>query len=101
PLRTAATVPEKQDANPATWYVLGRLGVTTSDVAGADTALARALALAPKCADDIAAYRHDLWGELLNNGLAAWQDGKQDSGLALLRLATPLEPANPNPLAAA
>src|SRR5437879_1004040 len=77
------------------------LGVTTSDVAGADTALARALALAPRCADDSAAYRHDLWGELLNNGLAAWQDGKQDSGLALLRLATRLEPANPKPLAAA
>ena len=100
-LLTEAIVQDKQGANPAAWYYLGRLAVTTSDVAGADTTLARAATLAPKCADDIAAYRHDLWGELLNNGLAAWQDGKQDSGLALLRLATRLEPANPKPLAAA
>src|SRR5204862_8058583 len=60
-----------------------------------------AATLAPKCAEDIATYRHDLWGELLNNGLAAWQDGKQDSGLALLRVAARLEPANPKALAAA
>src|ERR1041384_6688097 len=100
-LLTDAIVQDKQSANPAAWYYLGRLAVTTGDVAGADTALARALALAPKCADDIASYRHDLWGELLNNGLAAWQDGKQDSGLALLRAAVGLEPANPKPLLAA
>jgi len=99
-LLTEAILQDNQGANPAAWYYLGRLGVTTSDVAGADTALARALALAPKCADDIAGYRHDLWGELLNSGLAAWQDGKQDSGLALLRVAARLEPANPKAVAA-
>src|SRR5205823_5098919 len=86
-LLSDAILQDKQDANPAAWYYLGRLAVTTGDVAGADSALARAARLAPKCADDIATYRHDLWGELLNNGLAAWQDGKQDSGLALLRAA--------------
>lgn len=100
-LLSDAIVQDKQGANPAAWYYLGRLAVTTGDVAGADTALARALALAPKCAEDIAGYRHELWGELLNNGLAAWQDGKQDSGLALLRAAVRVEPANPKPLVAA
>ena len=100
-LLTDAILQDKQDANPAAWYYLGRLAVITSDVAGADSALARAATLAPKCADDIATYRHDLWGELLNNGLAVWQDGKQDSGLALLRAAARLEPANPKALAAA
>src|SRR5437588_6929608 len=100
-LLTDAILQDKQDANPAAWYYLGRLAVITSDVAGADTALARAATLAPKCAEDIASYRHDLWGELLNNGLAVWQDGKQDSGLALLRRAARLEPTNPKALAAA
>ncbi len=100
-LLTEAILQDKQGANPAAWYYLGRLAVTAGDVAGADTALARALALARTCADDIASYRHDLWGELLNNGLAAWQDGKQDSGLALLRVAARLEPANPKAPAAA
>src|SRR5437879_5831463 len=100
-LLTEAILQDNQAANPAAWYYLGRLGVTTGDVPGADTALARAAALAPKCADDIAGHRHELWGELLNNGLAAWQDGKQDSGLVLLRLAARLEPANPKAMAAA
>src|SRR5256886_5174898 len=100
-LLSDAILQDRQDANPAAWYYLGRLAVITSDVAGADSALARAATLAPKCADDIATYRHDLWGELLNNGLAVWQDGKQDSGLALLRVAARLEPANPKALAAA
>src|SRR2546429_4057490 len=100
-LLTDAILQDKQDANPAAWYYLGRLAVITSDVAGADSALARAATLAPKCTDDIATYRHDLWGELLNNGLAVWQDGKQDSGLALLRVAARLEPANPKAPAAA
>ena len=100
-LLTDAILQDKQAANPAAWYYLGRLAVATSDVAGADSALARALALAPKCTEDIGSHRHELWGELLNNGLAAWQDGKQDSGLVLLRLAVGLEPANPKALAAA
>src|SRR5256884_2221356 len=100
-LLSDAILQDKQAATPAAWYYLGRLAVITGDVAGADSALARAATLAPKCADDIATYRHDLWGELLNNGLAAWQDGKQDSGLALLRAAARLEPANPKARAAA
>src|SRR5256884_1071523 len=100
-LLSDAILEDTQGDTPAVWYYLGRLAVTTGDVAGADSALARAATLAPKCAEDIATYRHDLWGELLNNGLAAWQDGKQDSGLALLRVAARLEPANPKALAAA
>src|SRR2546423_13423331 len=100
-LLSDAILQDKQDANPAAWYYLGRLAVTAGDVAGADSALARAATLAPQCADDIATYRHDLWGELLNNGLAVWQDGKQDSGLALLRVAARLEPAPPKAPAAA
>jgi len=94
-----AIAQDNQGANPAAWYYLGRAAVLTSDAAGADSALSRAAALAPTCADDIAGYRHDLWGELLNGGLAAWQDGKQDSALSLLRVAARLEPANPKALA--
>src|SRR5256885_15042774 len=41
-LLSDAILQDKQDANPAAWYYLGRLAVITSDVAGADSALARA-----------------------------------------------------------
>ncbi len=78
---------------------LGRYALEATDAAGADSAFARALALAPKCADDIAEHRHDLWDKLLTDGLAAWQDGKQDSALTLLRVAARLEPTNPKALA--
>ena len=96
---TDAIVQDKQGANPAVWYYLGRYYVAVGDVAGADTALGRAATLAPKCAEDIATYRGELLTKLLNDGLTAWQDGKQDSALALLHVAARLEPRNPKPLA--
>ncbi len=94
-----AIVQGNQGANPAAWYYLGRYYVAVGDVAGADTALGRAATLAPKCAEDVATYRSELVSKLLNDGLSAWQDGKQDSALALLRVAARLEPGNPKPLA--
>jgi len=94
-LLTDAIVQDNQGANAAVWYYLGRYYVETGDASGADSALTRAGTLAPKCGDDIATYRNELWGKLVNTGLSAWQDGKQDSGLALLRVAAHLEPKNP------
>ncbi|HYL56587.1 MAG TPA: hypothetical protein VEU73_13530 [Gemmatimonadales bacterium] len=93
-LLTDAIVQDNQGANAAAWYYLGRYYVETGDATGADSALTRAGTLAPKCGDDIATYRNELWGKLVNAGLSAWQDGKQDSGLALLRVANRLEPKN-------
>jgi cytochrome c-type biogenesis protein CcmH/NrfG len=98
-LLTEAIVEEKQASNPAAWYFLGRYALEVADAPGADSALARALALAPKCADDIAEHRHELWDKLVTDGLAAWQDGKPDSALTLLRVAARLEPTNPKALA--
>src|SRR5438094_498959 len=46
---TEAIVQNAQDKNAAAWYYLGRYYVETADAAGADSALARALALAPQC----------------------------------------------------
>ena len=98
-LLTEAIVQDNQGANAAAWYYLGRYYVEAGDVRGADTALNRAGTLAPKCSDDIATYRNDLWGKLLNAGLSVWQEGRQDSGLALLRVAAGLEPKNPKTFA--
>jgi tetratricopeptide (TPR) repeat protein len=98
-LLSEAILLEKQESNPAAWYYLGRYALEAIDAAGADSALARALTLAPKCADDIAEHRHELWEKLLTDGLAAWQDGQPDSALTLLRVAARLEPTNPKALA--
>jgi len=94
-----AIAQDNQSTNPAAWYYLGRYYVTVGDVVGADTALTRAATLAPKCAEDIATYRGELLSKLLNDGLSAWQDGKQDSALGLLQVAARLDPRSPKAFA--
>src|SRR6059036_2281425 len=92
---TEAIVQNAQEKNAAAWYYLGRYYFEVNDAAGADSAFARAVALAPQCRQDVASYRQRLWATTLNAGLAAWQAGKEDSATALFRLAAQLEPANP------
>src|SRR5439155_911469 len=72
---TEAIVQNAQDKNAAAWYYLGRYYVETADAAGADSALARALALAPQCKQDIGGYRQRLWASTLNGGRAAGPGG--------------------------
>src|SRR6266576_1184224 len=98
---TDAIVQDGQSGNPAAWYYLGRHDVLAGDAAAADTAFARAASLAPACAADIAPYRDELWGRLVNDALTVSQDGKLDSALALLHAAARLEPHNPKALATA
>src|SRR3989475_3991748 len=90
-----AILQDKQHKTPVACTYLGRYYVATGDAAGADSALARALALAPQCQQDIDGYRRRLWASTLNAGLAAWQGGKEDSAVALFGLAARLVPANP------
>lgn len=78
---------DKQDKNPAAWYYLGRYYVEENDAVGADTAFAKAAALAPQCKADIATYIAPLAQATLNQGLTLWQAGKKDSGAMLLRRA--------------
>ena len=98
---TDAIVQDGQSGNPAAWYYLGRHAVLAGDAAAADTAFARAASLAPACAADIATYRDELWGKLVNDALTVSQDGKLDSALALLHAAARLEPHNPKAFATA
>ncbi len=78
---------DKQDKNPAAWYYLGRYYVEEGDAVGADTAFAKAAALAPQCKTDIATYMSPLAQATLNQGLTLWQAGNKDSGAVLLRRA--------------
>src|SRR3989442_2023272 len=89
---TEAIAQDHQEKNPAAWYYLGRYYFEVSDARGTDTAFARALALQPKCADDIRGYRSQVWAKTVNGGLAAWQEGKEDSAVVLFHLAARLEP---------
>ncbi len=76
-----------QEKNPAAWYYLGRYYLMVDDLVGADSAFTKALALAPKCKDDIALYRRQAWVPLFNAGVQAWQAGNLDSAIASFRRA--------------
>src|SRR6266850_672073 len=83
-----AIVQDNQGANPAAWYYLGRYYVAVGDVAGADTALARAATLAPKCAADIAAHLEPHNPKTFATVAALYASGaNDDSAFAYYRLA--------------
>jgi len=84
---TQAVSADGQEKNPAAWYYLGRYYLAVSDLAGADSALAKALALAPACKEDIGLYRRQAWVPVFNTAAAAWQAGNTDSAIAEFRRA--------------
>src|SRR5207302_10440947 len=82
---TQAVTSGKQEKNPAAWYYLGRYYLMVHDVAGADSALSKAVALAPACKEDIGLYRRNEWVGVFNAGVQAWQGGQTDSAIASFR----------------
>src|SRR2546423_1326107 len=76
-----------QEKNPAAWYYLARYYALQNDLAGADTAFARAQALAPACKEDISTWRRVFWVPVFNDGVKAWQAGQTDSAIASFRRA--------------
>src|SRR5205823_14409849 len=58
---TQAVTTGKQEKNPAAWYYLGRYYLMADDLAAADSALSKALTLAPACKEDIGLYRRQAW----------------------------------------
>jgi tetratricopeptide (TPR) repeat protein len=92
---TQAVSSGKQDKNPAAWYYLGRYYVMENDLPGADSAFAKALALAPKCDNDIRMYRRNAWVPVVNAGVQAYQVGNADSAIAAFRRANQIYTAEP------
>jgi tetratricopeptide (TPR) repeat protein len=76
-----------QDKNPAAWYYLGRIHLQRGDIAGADTAFAKAEAMAPACKEEISGVRYTGWVPLVNAGITFAKQQKNDSALALFRQA--------------
>jgi len=92
---TQAVTSGKQEKNPAAWYYLGRYYLMVHDVAGADSALSKAVALAPACKEDIGLYRRNEWVGVFNAGVQAWQGGQTDSAIASFRRANQIYQAEP------
>lgn len=85
-----------QDGNPAAWYYLGRFYIIQEQPVLADSALRRALALAPACAEDIARYRRRLQPPVLADAVRQWQAGQVDSARGTFAFAASLDPEDAN-----
>ena len=81
-----------QDKNGAAWYYLARYYGSTNQLVGADTAFDKALALVPKCKDDIATWRKTMWTPVFNQGVNAYNTGKRDSALYFFTMAAAIHP---------
>ncbi|MGH7547112.1 MAG: tetratricopeptide repeat protein [Gemmatimonadales bacterium] len=92
---TQAVTTGGQEKNPTAWYYLGRFYAMRGDLAGADTALRKAAALAPHCQEDIAGWRRVFWVPLFNEGVKAWQAGNTDSAIASFRQANAIYDGEP------
>ena len=84
-----------QEKNPAAWYYLARYYALQNDLAGADSAFTKALALAPTCKDDIDRWRRIFWVPVFNEGVKAWQAGNTDSAIASFRRANAIYNGEP------
>src|SRR5438309_7634543 len=85
-----------QEKNPAAWYYLARYYALQNDLAGADTAFARAQALAPGCKEDISTWRRVFWVPVFNEGVKVWQAGNTDSAIASFRRANAIYGGEPS-----
>jgi tetratricopeptide (TPR) repeat protein len=85
-LRTLqAEVAGTQAQSSGGWYYLARTYLALGDVAGADSAFARAQALAPDCEVDISSYRQNSWAFLATRGIEAQRNGMADSAMYYFR----------------
>jgi tetratricopeptide (TPR) repeat protein len=85
----------KQDKSSTAWFNLARVYLYQGDLGGADSALARAQAISPKCAGMIEGLRYTVWLPLINAGADFAKAGTNDSALALLRQAATIYPERP------
>ena len=75
----------QQENSPGAWYYLGRVDLHKGDLAGADSALARAQKLAPDCKENIDLLRRTAYVALVNPAVDMLNAGKSDSALVLFR----------------
>ena len=83
---------DDQGKSTSAWYGLGWVDLFQGDVAGADTALARAEKLGPDCKDEIDRLRRIALVPIANSGVTALQDGDTTAALLYLRQAHQLRP---------
>lgn len=85
-----------QDKSAGAWYYLGRIELRKGNVTAADSALTKAVAIAPDCAADVARYRRAAWVPVINQGIEFLKAKQTDSATAYFNLANRLYSKSPH-----
>lgn len=92
---TIEAIKDEGQANaPSAWYTLGRIYLFQGDVPGADSALRKAEALAPDCAEEIRTLRRTAYAPVANEAVQSITEGDTAKALAGFRTASMLYPAS-------
>ena len=89
---TEAITQDDQGKSASAWYGLGWVDLFQGDVAGADTALAKAEALAPDCKDEIDKLRRIAYAPMANAGVESMQRNDTTAALKAFQQAYRLRP---------
>jgi tetratricopeptide (TPR) repeat protein len=85
-----------QDKSAGAWYYLGRIELRKGNVAAADSAFGKTVAIAPDCAADVARYRRAAWVPVINQGIEFLKTKQADSATAYFELANRLYAKSPH-----
>lgn len=92
---TEAITENDRGKSASAWYFLGWVDLMRGDVAGGDSSLARAEALAPQCSAEIDKLRGIAYIGLVNPGIGQMKAHHDDSAAVLFRQASSMAPKKP------
>jgi tetratricopeptide (TPR) repeat protein len=92
---TEAITQNDRGKSASAWYFLGWVDLMRGDVAGGDSSLAKAEALAPQCAAEIDKLRGIAYIGLVNPGIGQMKAHHDDSAAVLFRQASDMAPKKP------
>lgn len=92
---TIQSIQGGQSGSSKAWYFLGRFYLQSGDLAGADSAFAKTVALAPTCQAEVEVYRLRAWSVLMSAAGTHRSANHADSAMYLARQANLIEPSRP------
>ena len=92
---TLQSIQGGQAGSSKAWYYLGRFYLQSGDLAGADSAFTRTVALTPACQAEVEVYRLRAWSSLMSAAGTHRSANHADSAMYLARAASQIEPNRP------
>lgn len=92
---TVQSIQSGQSGSSKAWYYLARFYLQLGDLAGADSAFTKTVALAPACQAEVEVYRLRAWSVLMSAAGAHRGENRTDSAVFLAQAANQIESSRP------